>query len=465
MRSADQLLVRDLAGKRVALWGTGREGVAAALALRDLPGISLVGVDDKPGRSRAEWEAAVGPVPLVAGEGAEAALAGVDVVLRSPGISRYRPLVADLESRGVVVTSGTALWMAEHAAHSVGVTGSKGKSTTSSLVHRLMDAVGLPSVYGGNIGIPMLSLPPADRYVLELSSYQCSDLRGPLRVAAVTALFPDHLDWHGSVERYYADKLNILAQRPEAAVVNGLSAELVARVSTLDLPRVEYVGRADSYHLAPGPDGTDWYHLRDAPLFPRARLRLLGRHNAGNVNVALGILGALGVDVVARRDVIADAVAGFEPLPYRLTPIEDPSGVLFVDDPLATSPQATIAAVEAFEGRPLTVLVGGNDRGVDYAPLRDFFAARAVSGVDPVTVIGMPDSGPRILAALAGVAGLVLVESADLADAVRLAREHTRPGGVVLLSPGAPSYGRFANYEHRSAAYRAAVAATAPVAG
>ncbi len=451
----------DLAGKRVALWGTGREGIAAALALRDLPGTTLVGVDDKPGRSVEEWQAAVGTIPLVAGDGAVHALSTVDVVLRSPGISRYHPLVTRLEAAGVVVTSGTTLWMAEHAGISVAVTGSKGKSTTSSLVHRLMGAVGLPAVYGGNIGIPMLSLPAADRYVLEMSSYQCSDLRDPLHVAAVTALFPDHLDWHGSIERYYADKLNILAQQPAHAVVNALAPELVARVSALALTTpVTWVGGADSYHLAPGADGADWYHLGGTPLFPRALLRLLGRHNATNLNVALGVLDALGVDVVAQRDTLAEAVAGFEPLPYRLTPIEDPSGLLFVDDPLATTPQATIAAIEAFEDRPLTVLVGGNDRGVDYAPLRDFFTARPAAGA-PVVVIGMPDSGPRILGSLTGVPGLELVHSDDLADAVRLARQLTPAGGVVLLSPGAPSYGRFANYEHRSAAYREAITATA----
>ncbi len=182
--------------------------------------------------------------------------------------------------------------------------------------------------------------------------------------------------------------------------------------------------------------------------------------------MALGVLAALGVDVLAQRETLAEAVAGFEPLPYRLAPIEDPAGVLFVDDPLATTPQATIAAIEAFEGRPLTVLVGGNDRGMDYAPLRDFFAARtATPGTvvqPPLVVIGMPDSGPRILAALAGVAGIELVAGSDLADAVRLAREVTPAGGVVLLSPAAPSYGRFANFEHRSAAYREAIAATAP---
>jgi UDP-N-acetylmuramoylalanine--D-glutamate ligase len=459
---ADALRAADLAGRRVAVWGTGREGVAAVLALRDLPGIALVGVDEKADRDAADWRAAVGDVPLVAGDGAAAALAGADVVLRSSGISRYRPLVGELEAAGVLVTSGTALWMAEHAAATVGVTGSKGKSTTSSLVHRLLDAVGLPAVYGGNIGIPMQSLPPADRYVLELSSYQCAELRHPLRVAAVTALFPDHLDWHGGVERYYADKLNILAQRPEHAVVNGSSAELVTRVRALELPTpVHYVGGPDSYHLAPGADGQPWYHLRDTPLFPRALLRLLGRHNAGNVTVALGVLDALGVDVVAQREAIAGAVAGFEPLPYRLTPIPDPSGLLFVDDPLATTPQATIAAIEAFDDRPLTVLVGGNDRGVDYAPLADFLAARPAAAA-PVVVVGMPDSGPRILTALAGIAGLELAAADDLAHAVTLARQLTPAGGVVLLSPAAPSYGRFANYEHRSAAFREAVAATAP---
>ncbi|MEN3305050.1 MAG: UDP-N-acetylmuramoyl-L-alanine---L-glutamate ligase [Micromonosporaceae bacterium] len=441
----------DLAGHTVAIWGTGREGVAAAGAVRALPGVTVVAVDENAGRSVSAWTAAAGPVPLALGEAAFDALAGAQVVVKSPGISRFHPWLARLVEAGVTVTSGTQLWMAEHADQAIGVTGSKGKSTTSSLVHHLLAGLGERVELGGNIGVPMLAMPAADRYVLEMSSYQCADLRDSLLVAAVTALFPEHFDWHGSEEQYYEDKLNILAQRPRHAVVNGLDPRLRERVAATGLP-VTFTGGPDSFHVTGA--GFQWRHR---PLFPRETLRLLGRHNAGNLCVALGVLAALGVDCVARREELAAIVARFEPLPHRLGVIEDPSGLTFVDDTLATSPHATILAVETFAGRPLTLILGGADRGLDYTVLRDFLGART----DGCVVIGIPDSGPRIVAALDGLARVHTATVGDLAAAVRAARELTPAGGVVLLSPAAPSYGRFINFEHRSAAFRDAISATA----
>jgi UDP-N-acetylmuramoylalanine--D-glutamate ligase len=160
--------------------------------------------------------------------------------------------------------------------------------------------------------------------------------------------------------------------------------------------------------------------------------------------VALAVLDGLGIDVPGTRKQLREAVASFEGLPHRLTEIPDPSGLTFVDDTLATTPHAAIYAIEAYAGRPLTVLVGGADRGLDYKPLRDFLADREL------TVIGLPDSGPRILSELAGLPGIRTENAEDLPAAVRLARKLTPPGGVVLLSPAAPSYGRFRNFEHRS---------------
>jgi UDP-N-acetylmuramoyl-L-alanine---L-glutamate ligase len=447
----------ELAGRSVAIWGTGREGVAAAVAVRDLPGVRLVAADENPAVDRAAWAAAAGAVPLVLGEAAAGALAAAAVVIKSPGISRLHPLLARLAAAGVTVTSGTQVWMAEHAHRAVGVTGSKGKSTTASLLHHLLTGLGEPAVLGGNIGVPMLAMPAADRYVVEMSSYQCADLRDSLAVGAVTALFPEHFDWHGSEEQYYRDKLNILAQHPRSAVVNGLDRALLSRVEAMRLPvPVTVTGRPDSFHLA--DSGFCW---RDRPLFPRSTLRLLGRHNAGNLCVALGVLAALGLDCVARRAELAEVVAGFEPLPHRLAVIEDPAGLTFVDDTLATSPHSTIHAVETFTGRPVTLILGGADRGLDYTVLRDFLAGRGEGS----TVIGIPDSGPRIVAALGDLPAVRTRTVPDLLAAVRLAREVTPPGGVVLLSPAAPSYGRFTNFEHRSAVFRDAIAATGDTPG
>ncbi|MFC7549378.1 UDP-N-acetylmuramoyl-L-alanine--D-glutamate ligase [Plantactinospora sp. GCM10030261] len=444
----------DLRGRAVAVWGTGREGRAAVVAIAAHGPADLVVVDDGPAGAAGSWE---GPpataAPLVTGEAARERLLAADVVVRSPGVPQTHPWVAELRRHGVPITGGSALWLADHAARTIGVTGSKGKSTTSSLISHLLTSLGRPNVFGGNIGVPLLDLPEAECYVLELSSYQCSDLTDSPRVAVVTSLFPEHLDAHGGEREYYRDKLNLLAHGPETVVVNGTDPRLAAELG--DRPAIR-AGLPDSVHLAPGPDGAETVYAGAEPLFARSVFPLAGRHNAGNLCVALAVLQSLGIDVVARRGELADAAAAFRGLPHRLSEIADPSGLTFVDDTLATSPYATMHAIDAYPDRRLTVIVGGADRGLDYAPLREHLAGR------PVTVIGIPDSGPRIVEALRELPGVRVEVADDLAAAVRLARDLTPVGGVVLLSPAAPSYGRFRNWEHRSEAYAAAIAETVP---
>ncbi|MER5337498.1 UDP-N-acetylmuramoyl-L-alanine--D-glutamate ligase [Micromonospora sp. NPDC002717] len=443
----------DLRGRTVAVWGAGREGRAAVTAIAAHGPADLVAVDDSANFLSLPWEGALAEAaPLVTGEDGFARLAAAEVVVRSPGVPQTHPWLVELRRRGVTVTQGTALWMADHAERTVGVTGSKGKSTTSSLISHLLAAVDRPNVFGGNIGVPTLDLPEAELYVLELSSYQCSDLTDSPRVAVVTALFPEHLDAHGGEAEYYRDKLNLLAHGPRTVVVNGADPRLALELGDRAAVRA---GLPDTAHVAGGSDGTPWFHLGDRPLFPRAVLPLVGRHNEGNLCVALAVLDALGVDVVARKDALAVAVAGFQGLAHRLTEIVDPSGLTFVDDTLATSPYAAMHAIDAYEGRPLTVIVGGTDRGLDYTPLREHLAEREI------TVIGIPDSGARIVEALAGLPKVRAEVVDDLVDAVRLARGLTPADGVVLLSPAAPSYGRFRNFEHRSEVFAQAVRDTA----
>jgi UDP-N-acetylmuramoylalanine--D-glutamate ligase len=411
----------------------------------------LVVVEDQPSHLSTAWTGDLAALaPLVSGPDARTALLAADVVVRSPGVPQTHPWVVELRERGTPITGGTALWMAEQADRTVGVTGSKGKSTTSSLISHLLTGVGRANVYGGNIGVPVLDLPPAERYVLELSSYQCSDLTDSPAVAVVTALFPEHLDAHGGEQEYYRDKLNLVAHGPKAIIYNADDARLSAAVG--HLPGAVPATTAASFHLAGG-----MVHRAGVPLFPRAALPLVGRHNGRNLCVALAALEALGVDVVAEVDRVEAAARTFAALPHRLSEIADPSGVTFVDDTLATSPYATMHAIDAYEDRPLTVIVGGTDRGLDYTPLREHLAPRQI------TVIGIPDSGARIVAALGGLAGVRAEVAEDLAAAVRRAREVTPAGGVVLLSPAAPSYGRYRNFEHRSEAYAEAIRETALV--
>jgi UDP-N-acetylmuramoylalanine--D-glutamate ligase len=451
----------ELRGRRVVVWGTGREAAAAVKAIAAAGPAELVAVQDQENFLAAGtgWSEVAGRVPLHTGADAHAAILRAHVLVRSPGVAQTHPWLIEARSRGVRVTGGTALWMADNAARTIGVTGSKGKSTTATLIHHLLTAVGRPNVLGGNIGTAALALPDSELYVLELSMYQCADLDDSPRTAVLTSLYPEHLDWSGGEREYYRDKLNLIAHGPERVVFNAGDPRLVTEVRSFgpNLP-VMPVGGESSFHVARGPGDQPWFHLAAEPLFPRAALPLVGRHNESNLCAALGALHAAGVDCLAQRELLAAGLASFAPLRHRLTPIEDPSGITFVDDSISTIPESAVHAIEAYAHRPLTVILGGQDRGVDYAPLRDYLLEAGIAA----TVIGIPDSGRRILQALEDVPTLLRLTAEDLTAAVVLARRHTPAGGVVLLSPAAPSYGRFDNFEHRSRVFAEAIARTSP---
>jgi len=424
----------ELAGKRVVVWGYGREGRAAADVLDGVAKFTII--DDKIADAADRL--------VLTGANAQTALAAADVVIKSPGVSRYDERVLALIGRGVTVTGGSALWMAEHHARTVAVTGSKGKSTTSALIHHLATAIGIANIYGGNIGVPLLELPQAEQYVVELSSYQCSELTDSPAIAVLTSLFPEHLNWHGSAERYYADKLNLVAHGPRTVIVNATDERLLGTLRALhpDVEPIEVGAPADGI-----PDG----------------LALRGAHNRQNAHLALTALRVLadtrGVDLADRRTEIAEALHTFQGLPHRLTVIADENGLCFVDDSLSTAPQAAIAALDTFADGPLALIVGGQDRGVDYTPLHDHLAATGRT----ITLIGIPDSGQRIVDAVGHLPHVSSELADDLADAVRRARAALRgTGGTVLLSPAAPSYGIYRDHRERGAAFAQAVEQTRP---
>jgi UDP-N-acetylmuramoylalanine--D-glutamate ligase len=248
-----------------------------------------------------------------------------------------------------------------------------------------------------------------------------------------------------------------VAHRPGRVVYNGEDLRLPTELARFggELP-VLAVNGPGTFHVAAGPDGTPWFCRDSEPMFPRNALPLVGRHNAGNLCVALGVFESIGIDCMGRRDAIVAALTTFVRPPHRLAPIEDPSGITFVNDSISTIPESTIHAIEAYADRPLTVILGGQDRNLDYSTLRAFLEDRAVAA----TVIGIPDSGRRILGALDGLPMLSLLEAPDLVSAVRLARACTPPGGAVLLSPAAPAYGHFDNFEHRAKVFLQAIADT-----
>ena len=435
--------ISQLDGRRVALWGWGREGRAAWRAVRAaLPALPLTLFCNP---AEAAEAAALGDALLDTRAVADAeALSAFDVVVKSPGISPYRPEALDAAARGTRFIGGTALWFAAHPqARTVCVTGTKGKSTTTSLLAHLLRAGGHRTALAGNIGLPLLEVPdePAPEFwAIELSSYQTGDVASSdvrPEVAVVLNLFPEHLDWHGSEARYVDDKLKLVTEaRPRTAVLNAADPRLAA----LDLPdsRVVWFNRDDGWHLR-----GDALYRGEAFVFDTLAVPLPGRHNRGNLCAVLAAIEALGVDAAP----LAPAALDFRPLPHRLQWLGERDGLAWVNDSISTTPHASLAALDCHRERRVAILLGGHDRGLDWHDFADHLRQAA-----PDAVVTMGGNGPRIHALLAPLAaeGRFALEAADdLADAVARARRLLGGQGVVLLSPGAPSFGAYRDYTER----------------
>ena len=424
-----------LADASVGVWGLGVEGQASLRRLRAM-GREAVLVDDAPAAPALD-----GLEVLATGAGGLGALGRCDVVVKGPGISRYRPEVAQLEEAGVAVCGGLGLFMAEAEPSRVAcVTGTKGKSTTTALAVHLLAGLGQDARAGGNIGVPPWDPagPEPEYWIIETSSFQVPDLHNAPSVVAVTSLSPDHLDWHGTVERYYADKLSLCTKPGVAlALATGADAELRAQAGLLG-PRLRWVSDAEVER------GTRW----------SASLGLTGPHNARNAAIARAVLEGLDIPGASDEGRLADAAHGFGGLPSRCRSLGSVGAVEFVDDSLSTNVLPAQAALQGFADRPVALLVGGHDRGLDYAPLGRTIAARAA----PTLVVTMPDNGPRIGRAVRDATGgrVEVRDASDLDAAVDMAYEWAPAGAVVLLSPAAPSFGRYGDYRERAAAFASA---------
>jgi UDP-N-acetylmuramoylalanine--D-glutamate ligase len=417
----------DLRERRVGIWGLGVEGRATLRRVGSLAR-SIVLVDDDPGDSDV----------LATRVGGFEALLECDVVLKSPGISRYRDDVVRLKAAGVDVTSSLNLWLAEADRNRViGVTGTKGKSTTTSLITFFLHTLGLEAHSAGNIGEPPYDVDFASSgwIVLEISSFQSVELDTAPHLIVVTSLGSDHLDWHGTLERYRDDKLSVTR-------AEGDHITLSTATAIHDVPVGQLGG---DVHIVASSDS----ELCDA-------LGLLGEHNALNVQLALEAVSlATGQSLVDVRRSARELAHEFAPLPGRLTSIRMVNDVLFVDDGLATSPLPTIAALAVFADQAVSLIVGGHDRGVDYGELAEAVALRTF----PTTIVTLPDAGERIADAIATRAQVNVVVTGAMSEAVNAARAALPHGGVVLLSPAAPSFGQYANWRERSDDFARVVAA------
>ncbi|MGH7048366.1 MAG: UDP-N-acetylmuramoyl-L-alanine--D-glutamate ligase [Stellaceae bacterium] len=432
----------DLHTGRIAIWGLGREGRAAIGLLRARhPDLPLLLLDDDTAAKAPDGfrgvECAFG------GEAIARALGRIDVLVKSPGVSLYRPEIAIARARGVAITSLLNLWFAEKPAiATICVTGTKGKSTTASLIAHLLGRLGRRVALAGNIGVPVTEIDPrvCDHAVIEMSSYQAADFCGCCDIAVLTSLYPEHIDWHRTLAAYFHDKLNLL-RHSRVAIVNYQAAATIAEFDDAPLPRGETFNDVTGLHAKDREifDG-------DRPIGTVANRYLSRPHNLSNLCAALSVAKRLGLDLAAALEATAD----FQALPHRQQELGEIGGVLFVDDSISTAPESTLAALEVYAGRHIAVIVGGYDRGINYGKLVAALAAGAARAV-----ICLGNSGERIWAGLraaaAGSEGCAAsaYRAQSMEDAVGLARRLAAPGGVVLLSPAAPSYGYYRDFAER----------------
>ncbi len=445
----------ELDGKAVAVWGVGREtrSFAAHLAQR-LPGarlVAVVGDDPERDRAAAAQDANLAEIPFLTGEQAPTELTGIDVLVRSPGVSIHKPPLEQLRAQGVRITTATGLWLHEREGRNViAITGTKGKGTTAVLIAHL-SATQRTTHLAGNIGRPVLDLldaPATELVVLELSSFQVSDLEHGAQTAVLTNLFKEHIDWHGSEAAYRREKLRLLhLEGIEGCAYRPGDPEVQSAIAP-GIRLVQY-GTPAGWHVTDGGVA----HGEEL-LVPSGALPLPGAHNAENLCAALAGLEAAGLG----HPPLPGALEGVKGLPHRLETVLETGGVQWVDDSIATNPAATLVALAAFDGHDITLIAGGYERGQDYEEL-----ARALGRALRVTLICLPDTGARLAdgAREHGLEGERILHASDMVQAVGIAREHARTGSIVLLSPAAASYNLYDNFEQRGEHF-ATLAAAGP---
>jgi UDP-N-acetylmuramoyl-L-alanine---L-glutamate ligase len=354
------------------------------------------------------------------------------------------------------------MWLEDFGGKAViGITGSKGKSMTAVLTAKALESAGVSVGLGGNIGIPVTDFydtPELDTYVVEVSSFQAAEVTVSPRVGVLTLLAPDHLDWHGTYERYVADKMNLFAHRSDLELaVNSRSSEAVAAAdqlasAALIAGRHLYgargpvsVSESDGSVRAIVVDGIDQPVLGD--------LGLRGRHNLDNLCGAITATRLL-TGRLPDFETLATSISSMEPLPSRLVTIATSLGIEFVDDALASNPAGTIAALEAFSGRRLCLIAGGHDRGASLSDL-----ARTLDAMGNVTLVHLGGVGERLAGELAAIGSTVRCQSAgSVGEAVESAVRSLEGGeGVVLLSPAAPTPASEGTYVDRSNLFKRAV--------
>ena len=431
-------LKAETEGKRVLLLGYGREGRALCRRLMQISGFAALGIADANPVSDAPECA-----ELHIGEDYQDAMAQYDIVFKSPGI-----VLTEGHKPGqlrCLVTSLTELFLSAYRSQCIGITGTKGKSTTSALLYHVLQTAGVPSVLGGNIGIPTADLyeqiTPETVIVMETGVHQLEYNHVSPKTAVFLNLYEEHLDHYGTFEYYAYCKENIYRNQQEGDILicgqKGLPVPGDCRAQIL---RLEMDNPEADVSLLHG--NTVFY--RGETLRLPDDMALTGVHNRYNCAVVYALAKRMGV---FDADILR-GIQSFQPLPHRLSPIGTFHGIRWYDDSIST---ACVTCIQALSSLPDTdtVLIGGMDRGISYQPLLDYLVTSPVPHI-----ILMSDSGKRIYREAPDALLPRLTYADGLPEAVKQAKKLTQKGKICLLSPAAASYNVYRNFEKRGEHFR-----------
>jgi UDP-N-acetylmuramoylalanine--D-glutamate ligase len=447
----------ELKNKRVLVVGLGKSGLAAAQFLKER-GARVTVSDARPATLIAEL-----PSLLEQGFAVEAGSHGLltfrrqDLIVVSPGVPQSTPELMQVRAMGMHIIGEMELGARYLQGEVVAITGSNGKTTTTSLMGEILKAAGRPTLVGGNIGKPvteMVAESTAETWsVLEVSSFQLETVETfKPKIAMVLNITPDHLDRHGSFEKYAAAKARITENQTadDFLVLNAedTPTQMVAaktKAQTYWFSAVRQIKQGAFVH-----GESIFFNAKEGgkpePVMPVAEITLAGKHNVENVLAAVCAARLAGVS----SEVIRSAVAAFKAVEHRLELVREVAGVKYYNDSKATNVDATAKAIEAFPGG-VHVILGGKDKDSDYGTLAPLLRKKVK------TVITIGSAAEKIELQLAGV---VKIESAEtLARAVAKAQEVAVAGDVVLLAPACASFDQFENYEHRGRVFKELVMA------
>lgn len=454
--------MRDWTGTRILMIGGARQGLATARFLSRQGAIVTINDQHSADQMAAARQSLADlPVRWHLGSHPLTLLDAADLVCVSGGVPLSLPLIVEALRRGLTVTNDSQIFMEAVPCQVIGITGSAGKTTTTTLVRRMAQAAvqntGTKAWVGGNIGLPLIDhleeIGASDRVVLELSSFQLELMIRSPQVSAILNITPNHLDRHGSMQAYAAAKAHILTfqSQEDAAVLNredagswNLAAQAPGKLVSFGLQRPA-AGQAGTFvengkvRLQTGQ--------AEVELFPTGLIQLVGRHNLANVTAACAIAYAAGFPLGA----MSAGVEGFTGVAHRSEWVRTWNGAQWINSSIDTAPERTMATIRSIE-QPLVLLLGGRDKALPWDELAEMVHER----VDHVVVFG--EAAPKILQALGpvqtGRRPFTLDHCGGLQEAIAAAARVASAGDVVLLSPGGTSYDEFTDFEERGERFR-----------